>query len=289
MKNKVAIITDSTCDMTQELYEKYNVRMLSLFVNFSNGSYLDGIDIDSEKLYGLVDQYKELPKTAAIPIGEFINVFEEYVKEGYEVIFLGIGADLSSTCNNARIASEEVDPSKIYIFDSMNLSTGTGLLVLKACKYRDLGLSASEIIEKLTYYRPLVKAQFAIETMEYLYKGGRCSGLTKWFGTLFKIKPLIEVRHGKMDVAKLPRGKMKVALDTLLSYIDADKDNVDLDHIFVTHSQADESAKYLIPELKKRYPDVDILETFAGSVVSSHCGRGTIGILYIVNSIEEKK
>src|SRR5574344_2119553 len=121
MKNKVAIITDSTCDMTQELYDKYHVRMLSLFVNFSNGSYLDGIDIDSEKLYGLVDQYKELPKTAAIPIGEFINVFEEYVKEGYEVIFLGIGADLSSTCNNARIASEEVDPSKIYIFDSMNL------------------------------------------------------------------------------------------------------------------------------------------------------------------------
>lgn len=283
MGSKIQIITDSTCDLSKEILEKYDIKVLSLFVNFGEESYLDGIEMDAEKLYGLVEIKNELPKTAAVSIGVFIEEFQKCVDNDLDVIYMGISAKMSSTFNNALLASKEVDENRVHVFDSANLSTGIGLLLLKACKFRDQGMSATDIITKLEEIRPLVRSQFAIETMEYLYKGGRCSGLTKWFGSVFKIKPIIEVRNGEMGVGKLPRGKMKVALNSLLDYLDKEKDNIDLDHIFVTHSIAPESQAYLYPEVKKRFPNVDILETVAGSVISSHCGRGTIGILFIVN------
>ena len=281
----VKILTDSTNDLPLDIIKKLDIEVIPLYVNFGDESLKDGVDIKTEELYKRVSSNGVLPKTAAITIGDFETVFKKYLDMGYELVYTGISGAMSSTLNNARIAIENLDAQdKAYAIDSKNLSTGIGLLLFKACKDRDLGLNAREIaanIEKNTDY---VLSQFAIEQMEYLHKGGRCSGVARFAATVLRIKPIIEVRGGKMDVQAKPIGKIKVALDRMLKQLISDKDRLDKDHIIVTHSMADESAKYLIAKIKEEFKDVDILETNAGCVISSHCGPGTIGILYMVNS-----
>jgi DegV family protein with EDD domain len=191
---------------------------------------------------------------------------------------------MSRTFENAYMMAQELNPERVFPVDSKNLSTGIGLLLLKACKYRDQGLSAREIAINLERDRELVLSQFAIEKMDFLHKGGRCSSVAAFLGTMLKIKPIIAVRDGKMHVAKKPIGKMKMALDVMLSQIEADKDRLDKDHIFVTHSLGYEYAEYLKAKLVEMLPGVDIIETVAGCVISSHCGKGTIGILYMIEN-----
>lgn len=279
----VKIIVDSTQDLTKEILEKNGIEVVPLSVNFSDGdSYLDGVTIQTAELYEKVKAKKELPKTAAVTVGTLIEVFKKHINNGDEIVYTGISAQMSRSYENALLAKEELKTNKIYIVDSKNLSTGIGLLVLKAIKDRDSGLSAKEIAANMEKNRELVLSQFAIEQMDYLYKGGRCSSVAKIFGSILKIKPIILVRDGKMHVGAKPLGKITKALDIMIKQIVDDKDRLDTDHILVTHSIAPESAKYIIPKLKELFPGVDIIETVAGSVIASHCGPGTIGILYMV-------
>lgn len=278
----VKIIVDSTNDLMPDMLKKLDVEVVPLYVNFGDDTYKDGLDITTPKLYEEVKNRGVLPKTAAVTIGDLIEVFEKWTKAGYDIVYTGISKEMSSSYNNAVLAAREVDPNRIFVVDSKNLSTGIGLLVLKACKDRDNGLSAEEIASNMEKNRELVLSQFAIESMEYLYKGGRCSSLSMIVGSMLRIKPIIQVRDGKMNVQQKPIGKMKRALDKMLEQIINDKDRLDTDHILLTHSPAPESRDYLLPLLKENFPGVDIIETVAGCVISSHCGPGTIGILYMV-------
>lgn len=278
----IKIITDSTNDLSKDMLDKLDVDVIPLNVSFSSGSYLDGVEITTEELYKKVSELDEIPKTAAIPIMTFVDYFSKYINQGYDVIYFGISRQMSRTYENALLAKEELESDKIYIVDSMNLSTGIGLLVLKACKYRDNNMSAKEIADRLNIDNKLVLSQFAIERMDFLHKGGRCSSIAKLFGTLLKIKPIIAVRDGKMHVMKKPIGKMKIALDIMIKQIVDDKDRLDTDHIIVTHSLAYEYCDYIVSKLKVEFPNVDIITSVAGCVISSHCGKGTIGILYMV-------
>lgn len=280
--SKIVIMTDSTCDLSQELIEKNNIVVIPLFVNFSFAEYKDGVNITTPKLYELVEEHNELPKTAAVSIAEFINMFEKYLTDDNEIIYMGIAQTMSRTYENALMAAQEVNEDRIHVINSANLSTGIGLQLLKACKYRDEGRPVPEIIKCLNKNSTLVRSQFAIEKMDYLHKGGRCSGVTKFVGTVLKIKPIIVVREGKMDVGKKPIGKMKAALDAMLKMAEADKDNIDLDNIIITHSMADEACQYLNEKAKEMFPEANIITTNAGCVISSHCGPGTIGILYML-------
>lgn len=277
---KINIITDCTSDLSPELLAQNNIKVVPLLVTFGEESYRDGIDLTTQELYQKVEQYKALPKSAAVPPAQYHEIFSQYPKDE-DVIFMGIGAGFSGNYQNALLASQDFD--NVYVVDSGNLSSGIGLLLLKICKFRDEGLSTQEIIQKIDEIRPLVRTQFAINTMDYLHMGGRCSGTAKIFGTLLKIKPIIKVVDGKMIVAKKPHGKYERALDALLDYVKDDLDNLDLDNIFVTHSLADDDAKYLLSELKKLVKVKNIYETKASCVISTHCGPRTIGILYIVN------
>lgn len=277
---KINIITDCTSDLSPELLAQNNIKVVPLLVTFGEESYRDGIDLTTQELYQKVEQYKTLPKSAAVPPAQYHEIFSQYPKDE-DVIFMGIGAGFSGNYQNALLASQDFD--NVYVVDSGNLSSGIGLLLLKICKFRDEGLSTQEIIQKIDEIRPLVRTQFAINTMDYLHMGGRCSGTAKIFGTLLKIKPIIKVVDGKMIVAKKPHGKYERALDALLDYVKDDLDNLDLDNIFVTHSLADDDAKYLLSELKKLVKVKNIYETKASGVISTHCGPRTIGILYIVN------
>lgn len=280
--SKVKIITDSTNDLDPNTIRENGIEVIPLYVNFSDGSYKDGVEITTEELYAKVDQIHELPKTSAIPVSTLIEEFSKWISQGYEIVFTGISKAMSSTYDNAVLAANEVAPDKIFVVDSMNLSTGIGLLVLKACKYRDQGQTAKQIADQLNSDNKKVLSQFVIERMDYLYKGGRCSSMEKIVGTLLKIKPLIAVRDGKMHVAKKPHGKMQVALDVMIQQFKEDLPRLDRDHVIVTHSLGFEYCDYIVKKLKEIDASLPILTTVAGCVISSHCGKGTIGILYMV-------
>ena len=279
--SKIAIITDSTCDLTKELLKENHIEALPLYVTIGGKTYQDGVDITSKELYALVDKIGELPKTSGASIHDFEIIFGNYLKEYDEIVYCGIGSDLSGTYQAATNAKENLNSDKIFIIDSKNLSSGIGLLLLKACKFRDQGLSGKEIKEEVDKIVPNVRTQFAINTLKYMHMGGRCSAVTKLLSITFNIKPIIRVVNGKLGVGKKPIGYNK-ALKALLEYIEADKEILDTDFVMVTHAQGDNDAVYLKDELAKRFPGQKVYETFAGGVIATHCGPRTIGILYIV-------
>ncbi len=283
---RVLILTDSTADLSKQLREKRMIYSLPLRVIFGEDEYRDGIDLTTKELYDIVDDKRELPKTTAISPGQFVSFFESYLDQGYEIIYVGIGSKISGTYQSAVIAKETIASDDIYLVDSMNLSSGIGLLVLKAADYRDQGLNAAAIKTKLDVLATKVRSQFAIKTLDYLHKGGRASGTAKLVGSVLGIKPIIQVRHGILDVYKKPMGKMSRALDIMLKdfFKEIDKQNVDLDYVMITHSYADKQAAYMIDKVKAYTHPKTMIENHAGCVISSHCGPGTIGILYMVRS-----
>jgi len=277
--NKVLITTDSTCDLSDSILDAYHIKIIPLYVNFNDESYVDRVDITTEQLYELVDTKGILPKTSAPSTGQFIKFFKPYIDEGYDIVYIGISLKLSSTLQSAQIAASEFDKGRIHIVDSMNLSSGVGLMALKAAQFAQMGLEAKEIVNKVIALVPKVETAFVIDTMEYLYKGGRCSGIANLVGTLLKIKPIIHVVDGGMIVGAKPRGRTK-AYELLINKINNDKDKLDLDFVMVTHSLNFEAAKF-IKEGLNHLNITNLFETTAGCVISSHCGKGTIGILYI--------
>ena len=279
--NKVVIFTDSTCDLMPETIKEFDIQVIPLYVNFKDESFKDGIDMNSTLLYEKVEKTGIMPKTSAATVKDFIDAFTPYIEEGYDIFYTGISSKMSVNMQNVLTASQEFDENRVFVSDSLNLSSDIGLLVLRACKLRDLGKSAKEIKEEIDILAPKVKGGFVIKSMDFLYKGGRCSALSKIFGTILKIKPFIRVKNGSMYVHKKPRGKFHSAIDVMIEEAINDIPNMDTDYIMVTHSKGDEYAPYIIEKLKEK-TNIPIMETFAGCVISSHCGKGTIGILYIL-------
>ena len=279
--DKFVIMTDSASDLPKEIYEKNNIIVEPFTISINEKEIVDG-GLDVVELFALVEKEKSIPKTAAVTPARFIETFEKIAKAGKKAVYIGLGSGFSSTFQNALIASEEFKEN-IYVVDSGNLSSGIGLLLLKLIKFRDEGLSAEDSIARIEKLKPLVRTQFAISTLEYLHKGGRCSGTARFFGTLLKIYPIVRVVNGKMEVAKKGRAKFENALDILLDYFksDAQENNIDQDCVMITHPFAPDDAIYL----KKRLNALgvkNILETNAGCTIATHCGLRTIGILYIL-------
>ena len=282
--NKVKIIVDSTVDLTKEIYEKYDIDVIPLNVNFGEETYQDGVNLDINTLFEKVKEKNELPHTSACSPSLIFEYFKKYIYQGMDIVFLGLSSTMSTTFQNAYIAKSNFSEDRIFLVDSKSLSTGTGLLVLKAAKLAREGKSAKEIAKELERLVPKVVAQFTIEELEYLHKGGRCSGASKIFGHIFHIRPYIKVVNGQMIVYKKPRGPMKVAVIEQLLDVKESLDSIDQDTVIITHSLvSDELLEYTKTELRKLVDPKSIIVTTAGCVISSHCGKGCIGILYLRN------
>lgn len=281
----IRIITDSTCDLSKELIEKYNIRVIPLHVSFpgDDTEYLDGVNINSEQLYDLATKLNVLPKTGAVNVVEFIKVFEEELAKGNEIFYVGIGSGLSSTYNNACIAREQFPDSKIVVLDGQNLSTGTGLIVIKAARLVKEGKSLEEIKEICEKAVPLVSAKFCIDRLDYLYKGGRCSGMAMIAAHALKIHPVAKVINNKLVVYKKPRGKYENAVEVQIDEFMHDLDNIDKSCVFITHSgRMDGIEKQIYDKISPYLDKENLFITEAGCTISSHCGPKTIGILYIL-------
>ena len=282
--SKLIITSDSTCDLSKEILEQYDIKIVPLYINVDGKEFKDGVDITTSEMYKLVEETNTIPKTAATSVGDFIEFFKPFYEEGCEVIYTGISSTMSVTFNNARTAASILneDGERIFVVDSGNLSTGIGLLLLKACKARDEGKSAKEVVEIMENLVPKVRSQFVVETLDYLHKGGRCSGVVKFIGNILKLRIQIEVFEKSMRVAKKTIGPMKKALTLMVQDYINNVENIDDEFIFVTHSEAEDSKNFilnLLGPLKEKIKNLYI--TKAGCVISSHCGQGCIGILYI--------
>lgn len=281
----IRIITDSTCDLSKELIEKYNIRVIPLHVSFpgDDTEYLDGVNINSEQLYDLAAKLNVLPKTGAVNVVEFIKVFEEELAKGNEIFYVGIGSGLSSSYNNACIAREQFPDSKIVVLDGQNLSTGTGLIVIKAARLVKEGKSLEEIKEICEKAVPLVSAKFCIDRLDYLYKGGRCSGMAMIAAHALKIHPVAKVINNKLVVYKKPRGKYENAVEVQIDEFMHDLDNIDKSCVFITHSgRMDGIEKQIYDKISPYLDKENLFITEAGCTICSHCGPKTIGILYIL-------
>ena len=278
MNKEVLIVTDSSCDMPQSYLDENNIKFIPFNINLKEKTFLDRVDINTKEMFKKIDQAKEITKTAAISPAKYEEFFAQYAND-YDLVYIGLGSGFSSSYNSASLGAEEFD--NVFVVDSKNLSTGIGLLLNKAVRFKKDGFSAKEIAEKINELVPLVRSQFVIDTLKYLHMGGRCSGTARIFGTALQLKPLIKVTDNKMDVAKKPIG-FKKGLKSMLDCLEADKDNVDEDMITVTHCLADEDAKYLMEKIPSIVDHKNIFETQAGCVISTHCGPRTIGILYIL-------
>jgi DegV family protein with EDD domain len=278
---KVKVFTDSTSDLSQELITQNDIGVVPLYVCFNNNSYRDGVDIFPEDVLEKVKKDGALPTTSAPSPGDFYDAFKSYVDQGQDIVYIGLSSKISATMQNVHIAASQFPVGHVYVVDSLNLSTGIGLLVMKAVEYAREGMSAEEIVTNVEKLIPKVRTEFIIDTLDYLYKGGRCSVLQSIFGSILKIHPIVAVSEGKMILSGKVRGKRQRIVAQLLENALQNAENMDMDRIFITHAMSDEDAKLLKEELEKNVKAKDVIITTAGCVIFSHCGPGTVGILYI--------
>ncbi len=280
MSKKVIIASDSTTDLGPELIKRYDVKILPLKVNLGGKVYSDGVDIYPDDIYAHYEKTGELPKTSAPNIADFQAFFKEHTAGGDALVFFTISSEMSSTYANAKIAAEDFED--IYVVDTRNLSTGGGLLVVSACEMAAQGKSAEEIANACMELAGRVDASFVIDKLEFLYKGGRCSALEAFGANLLQLKPCIVVRNGKMSVGKKYRGKFSATLEKYIADQLGNLSDIELDRVFVTHAGCDDAVfQQCMEQVKKLAPFKEVLLTRAGCTISSHCGRNTLGVLFI--------
>jgi len=279
----IRILADSTCDLSQELIQEYGIRILPLNIVMDDISYLDGVEKTPDEIYEWADANRTTPKTAAPGPEAAIEFLRPVTEAGEDAIFFGISEQMSSTCQVLRLAAEELECEEhVCIVDSMNLSTGIGLQVLHAAELAEEGVSLRELEEEMKQYRERVRASFIVDTLTYLQRGGRCSAVTALLGNTLKLKPRIAVVDGKMGVSKKYRGSQKKTVSDYVKDMEEDLYKAEKTRVFITHSGIPQE---VIDEVKSYLDSLEhfeeILVTRAGGVVSSHCGPGTLGVLFV--------
>ncbi|MCD8120541.1 MAG: DegV family protein [Lachnospiraceae bacterium] len=283
----IKIISDSTCDLSPELIRRFDIGVLPLNVRLGDKEYQDGVNVTPEQLYEWSDANKTTPKTAAPSVEAAVELFRPYIGEGDEIIAFCISESMSASGNIMRLAAKELEAEeKVHVVDSANLSTGIGLQVLRAANFAAKGASADEILKEMVRINPLVRASFVVDTLTYLRRGGRCSSVEALAGSVLKIKPCIEVADGAMSAAKKYRGNIDKVIMQYVRDLEPKLKNAEPERVFITHSGCHEAVvRYVELYLDSLNIFKEINITRAGSVVSSHCGPGTLGVLFIEKKI----
>ena len=277
---KIKIMSDSTCDLPQNLVDKYNIEIVPLTSVKDGYSFTDGVDIVPADIFAHVATGGDLCSTAALSVGDYQERFAKYSTEYDGVLHINISSEFSCSYQNACLAAEEFD--NVRVVDSRNLSTGQGLVVLKACELAKQCESIDELKEKLDAFTPKVEASFLLDQLKYMVKGGRCSAVVALGANLLNLKPCIEVKNGKMSVVKKYRGSYSKCLASYVKDRLADRDDIIRDELFLTHSPVtDECLTAVKNAIDEHGHFANVYETTAGCTVSCHCGPGTLGVLFV--------
>lgn len=277
----VKIISDSTCDLTREILDKYNITLTPLYImtDDSENGFRDGVDIQPADVFKMTDIEKKTCKTAAVNIFDYEKAFTEYSEKYEQVVQICIGRGFSSCYQNAKIAAAEFD--NVFVADTESLSTGSGYLVHDAGIMAKDGKNAEEICDYLQNAAPYMNTSFVIDRLDYLHKGGRCSGVALIGSKILNIKPCIEVASGAMRVGTKYFGKFEQSLSRYISDRLSDIKNIDLKRIYITHTACSPEIVEQVKEDIKRIAEFDeVIETNAGCTISNHCGPNTLGIIF---------
>lgn len=279
----VKIISDSTCDLSEDLIKKYDVKVVPLHVMLGEDEYEDGVNITPDEIYRWSDTNKVTPKTSALSITDVMEMMHECGDDGSEMVCFCISEQMSTSGNVMRMAATELGmEDRVIVINSASLSTGVGLQVMEAAIMAQQGYTAKEIAVHIEAIKPYVRASFVVDTLTYLYRGGRCGGLTALAGGALKIHPQIVVRSGEMKPEKKYRGKLSNVILNYVQDMEPQLRNARPERVFITHSGCDAE---VINKVHAYLEGLDIFDeiliTRAGSVISSHCGPGTLGVLFI--------
>ena len=274
---KIAVSVETTSDLSVELLSQYDIKCIPFQISIGDQVFKDG-EITTAEIFARAEKLRTLPKTTALNQFEYAEYFENLLKDHDAVIHISLSTGLSSSCNNAFAAAQEV--GNVYVVDSKSLSTGIGLLALYARKLVDLGFEASEVQKKVQERTAHLQVSFVVERLDYLYKGGRCNALSYFGANLLRIRPRIVVKNGKMGSDKKYRGHMGKVITKYCQDVLEEFNTPDLDTVFITYTSATEEMIASAVDACKEAGFKNIYQTFAGGTIASHCGANTLGILY---------
>ena len=276
----IKITADSTCDLSKELIEQNDIATLPLIVMKGDEEFYDGITITPADIFAHVAAGGDLCSTAARSVGFFTESFQKYAGEYDGVLHVNISSDFSSSYQNACLAAQSFD--NVAVVDSRNLSTGQGLVVLKACELAKTCTSLQSLKEELDAFASRVEASFVVDKLDYLVKGGRCSSAAAMGANLLNLKPCIEVKDGRMIVGKKYRGNFAKCLTSYIHDRLNGREDLDEGILFVTHTDISQQTHDVVMEAVRSHGKFEhIYETTAGCTISCHCGPGTLGILFV--------
>lgn len=275
----IRIITDSTCDLTKADQEKLGITVIPLQVLFGTTQFTDGVDLTTEEFYQKLETEKELPTTTQINPDTFVNVFEEYLKQGDEIITILLSSHLSGTYQSAVIAKEMLETDKIHLIDSQNVTLGLALIVREAVKLRDNGLSAKDIVNKIEELKGQVRVVAIVDTLKYLQKGGRISAASAVVGTALGIKPIVQVKDGIVQVLGKERGQKKM-YKFITSYLEENQIDTNYSVVYA-HSMAEASLEPFKEMIQEKYEIKESSTVGIGSTVGTHVGPGAVGIAFV--------
>ena len=280
MSKPVVITADSTCDLSGELRARFDIRIVPLTIELGEKSYLDGMEFTTEDIYTRYRADGTLPKTAAPGIQQFTDFFTEILNTGAEIVHLDISSELSGSFNNACIAASELEG--VYTVDSRMLSSGVALLAIEGAECRDKGMSAADIAAHLRELTGKVDTSFVLDTLEFMWKGGRCSGVAALGANLLHLKPGLEMRDGKLSVYKKYRGSIN---SVYRQYVKERLAGAEIrpGHVFVTDSGEvpEETIRELMDMVRAAVPGAEVHSAKAGCTITSHCGPKTLGVLFL--------
>lgn len=289
---KYKLIVDSSCDLPVSFYEEYNIGVTGLIVNFNEREFIDRKEITPKEILKMYDETKIFPKTSALNIPELETTFQNALKEYEHIFYLPISSNISSINNNAHLAVSDLHlEDKVSVLDSCSLSSGTALEAIGIVEDIKKALSVEQIVKNHEERVKHISMSFVIDTMEFLHKGGRCSGLTYLLGNKFHIHPIIQLNDGKMGVHTLVRGKditkgVKKMVEEFME--DFEKDNIDFAYpIFIPHVEGDYGVKKIEKELEDIVGKTILLPVDASGIICCHCGRDTVGLGYMTKKPRE--
>ncbi len=277
---KIKILSDSTCDLSSDLLNQYDISLAPLTIIKDDKTFKDGVDITPADIFAHVEAGGALCSTTATNVGEYCEYFSKYAGDYDGVLHISLGSGFSSSYQNACLAAEEFD--NVRVVDSQNLSTGQGLVVLKACELAKTCKSLDELHEKVQAFTSCVEASFLLDQLTYLVKGGRCPSLVALGANLLNLKPCIEVRNGKMSMVKKYRGNYAKCLATYIKDRLTNRDDLDKGTLFVTRTPVSDACLESVKQTVEEVADFNnIYWTQAGCTVSCHCGPSTLGVLFV--------
>lgn len=279
----VKIIADSTCDLSQDLLQKYDIDILPLHVLIDDDEYIDGVNITPEEIFKWSDKTKKTPKTSAPSLEETMDKFRKYLDEGQDIVAFSISASMSASNSVMHLAAQNLEAEdRVFVIDSENLSTGIGLMVIEAAICAAKGMDGAQIVAYIEPMISKVRASFVVDTLVFLHRGGRCGGLSAMVGGALKLHPKIAVADGAMSAGRKYRGRIGKVYLAYAQDMEEELKAARPERVFITHSGCPkEEVQRVRDYLESLNVFAEVLETRAGSVISSHCGPGTLGVLFI--------